>query len=249
MLPLRDYNPTRRFPILTVLLIVANLGIFGYQFTKSDAQSFSGPNALTELEASQAGMVCEFAVVPDRVLDGQAPADDPCLALNRRQPRATSLVTHQFIHASWLHVLGNMLFLWVFGNNIEDRLGRLRFLPFYLLCGIAAALGQAFTDPTSAIPLIGASGAISGLLGAYFVLFPKAKVLALVTVVPLKLPAWLVLVVYMAFQFVYVGGQAQGGQGGVAYWAHIIGFAAGVVLLLPFLAGRRRKPVAEQAAS
>jgi membrane associated rhomboid family serine protease len=236
VLPLKDDNPTRRFPILTVLLIALNIGIFGFQSTRSDAQKFS---TRAELAASQSGIICEFGVVPDRVLDGRAPTDDPCLDLNRRQARATGLITHQFVHASWLHVLGNMLFLWVFGNNIEDRLGRIRFLPFYLLCGIIAALGQALTDPSSSAPLIGASGAISGVLGAYFVLFPRVKVLSLVTIFPLRLPAWLVLGVYIALQFLYVGGQAQKGQGGVAFWAHIIGFAAGMLLILPFLAGRR----------
>jgi membrane associated rhomboid family serine protease len=239
MFPLKDDNPTLRFPVLTVLLIVLNLGIFGYQSTKPNPESFS---TLTELKASQSGIVCEFATVPDRVLHGRAPESDACLTVNSEQPRLSGLVTHQFIHASWLHVLGNMLFLWVFGNNIEDRLGRMRFLPFYLLCGVLAALGQALTDPNSVIPLIGASGAISGLLGAYFLLFPRARVLTLVTVIPMRLPAWIVLGVYIGFQFVYVGGQAQEGQGGTAYWAHIVGFAAGLALILPFLTGRRREP-------
>lgn len=239
MLPLKDDNPTRRFPVLTVALIALNVLIFAYQSTKPNPQTFS---TTTELAASQSGMVCEFSIVPDRVLDGQAPADDPCLALNRRQARYTGLVTHQFIHASWFHLLGNMLFLWVFGNNIEDRLGRFRFLPFYLLCGIAAALGQALTDPSSVVPLIGASGAISGVLGAYFLLFPRARVLSLIVVIPVRLPAWIVLGVYIAFQFVYVSGQAQAGEGGVAYWAHIVGFVAGLALIIPFLAGRRWDP-------
>ncbi len=245
MLPLKDDNPTQRFPILTVLLIALNVLIFAYQSTKPNPQTFA---TTTELAASQSGIVCEFSVVPDRVLDGRAPADDPCLDLNRKQARLTGLVTHQFIHASWLHVLGNMLFLWVFGNNIEDRLGRIRFLPFYLLCGIAAALGQALTDPSSTAPLIGASGAISGVLGAYLLLYPRARVLSLVTIIPLRLPAWIVLGVYIAFQFVYVSGQAQSGAG-VAYWAHIVGFAAGFVLILPFLAGRRRDPARHESAA
>jgi membrane associated rhomboid family serine protease len=246
MLPLRDDNPTRRFPILTLLLIALNIGIFGYQSTRPNPQTFA---TTTELAASQSGMVCEFSVVPDRVRFGQTPTDDPCLALNREHTRLTGLVTHQFIHASWLHVLGNMLFLWVFGNNIEDRLGRIRFLPFYLLCGILAALGQVLTDPSSLAPLIGASGAISGILGAYFLLFPRVKVLALVTIIPLRLPAWLVLGAYIALQFLYTGDQAQKGQGGVAYWAHIVGFVAGGVLILPFLRGRQRDPAEHRMAT
>jgi membrane associated rhomboid family serine protease len=246
MLPLKDDNPTRRFPILTLLLIVVNIGIFGYQSTKPNPQTFATTAALA---ASQSGIVCEFSVVPDRILHGQAPTDDPCLALNRKHARLTGLVTHQFVHASWFHVLGNMLFLWVFGNNIEDRLGRIRFLPFYLLCGILAALGQVLTDPSSMAPLIGASGAISGILGAYFLLFPRVKVLSLVTIIPLRLPAWLVLGVYIALQFLYTGDQAQKGQGGVAYWAHIIGFVAGLVLIMPFLAGRPRDPTERRIAT
>lgn len=237
MLPLKDDNPTRRFPVLTVVLIALNVLVFVYQSNKPNPQTFQ---TIAELQASQTGFVCEFATVPDRVLDGEAPQDDACVNLNREQARFTGLVTHQFIHAGWLHLLGNMLFLWVFGNNIEDRLGRLRFVPFFLLCGILAALGQAMTDPSSAVPLIGASGAISGVLGAYILLFPHARVLSLVGIIPLKLPAWLVLGVYIAFQFVYVSGQAQEGEGGVAYWAHIVGFIAGLALILPFLTGRPR---------
>ncbi len=239
MLPLKDDNPTRRFPVLTVLLIALNVLVFVYQSSKPNPQTFS---TITELEASQTGIVCEFAVVPDRVLGGQTPPNDACVELNRKHPRLAGLVTHQFIHASWLHLLGNMLFLWVFGNNIEDRLGRIRFLPFYLLCGILAALGQAMTDPSSIVPLIGASGAISGVLGAYFLLFPRARVLSLVGIFPLILPAWIVLGVYIAFQFVYVSGQALEGEGGVAYWAHIVGFVAGLALVIPFLTGRRPDP-------
>lgn len=236
MFPLRDDNPTHRFPVLTVALIALNVLVFAFQSTKPNPAEFA---TVAELKASQTGIVCEFAVVPDRVLDGDAPAD-PCVDINREQGRFTGLVTHQFIHADLLHLLGNMLFLWVFGNNIEDRLGRLRFLPFFLLCGVLAALGQALTDPTSAVPLIGASGAISGVLGAYILAYPRARVLALVTVIPVRLPAWIVLGVYIAFQFVYVSGQAQEGAGGVAYWAHIVGFVAGMALLFPFQAGRPR---------
>lgn len=245
MFPLRDDNPTHRFPVLTVALIVLNVLVFGYQSTKPNPTQFA---TVAELEASQTGLVCEFAVVPDRVLDGDTPAD-PCVDINRKQGRYTGLVTHQFVHADWLHLLGNMLFLWVFGNNIEDRLGRLRFLPFYLLCGVFAALGQALTDPASAIPLIGASGAISGVLGAYILAFPRARVLALVTVIPVRLPAWIVLGAYIAFQFVYVSDQAQEGAGGVAYWAHIVGFVAGMALLFPFQAGRPRHRPERRAAA
>ena len=237
MLPLKDDNPTARFPVLTVVLIALNILVFAYQSTKPNPQVFSD---LSEFNASQSGMVCEFGLVPDRVLDGHAPRDDACVLRNEKQARFVSLVTHQFIHGGWFHLFGNMLFLWVFGNNVEDRLGRIRFLPFFLLCGIVAALGQAFTNPHSIVPLVGASGAISGVLGAYFVLFPRARVLTIVVIFPLRLPAWIVLGAYIALQFLYIGGQSQAGEGGVAYWAHVFGFAAGAALILPCLAGRRR---------
>jgi len=238
VLPLKDDNPTRRFPVLTVALIALSILLFAYQSTKPNPQTFE---TLAEFNASQSGMVCEFGVVPDRVLDGQAPRDDACVLRNRDQGRFTGLVTHQFIHGGWFHLFGNMLFLWIFGNNVEDRLGRIRFLPFYLLCGILAALGQALTNPDSAIPLIGASGAISGVLGAYFVLFPRARILTIVGIVPVRLPAWIVLGAYIALQFLYIGGQSQEGEGGVAYWAHVYGFIAGAALIIPVLAGRRRR--------
>jgi membrane associated rhomboid family serine protease len=247
VLPLKDDNPTRRLPVLTVALIVLNVLVFAYQSTRPVPDLPQGaltPQQVSAFDDSREGLICAFGLIPDRVLDGQAPANDVCVARNLDESRFTGIVTHQFVHAGLLHLLGNMLFLWVFGNNVEDRLGRIRFLPFYLLCGVIAGLGQALTDPTSTAPLIGASGAISGILGAYLVLFPRARVLTIVGIIPLKLPAWLVLVVYVAFQFLYVGGQAQEGGGGVAYWAHIIGFGAGMALITPFLIGRpeRRLP-------
>jgi membrane associated rhomboid family serine protease len=137
-----------------------------------------------------------------------------------------------FLHAGWLHLLGNMLFLWVFGNNIEDRFGRLRFLLIYLAAGYAAAYGYAFASPESTQPLVGASGAISGILGAYIVLFPKARVWSLVPLllfIPLRLPAWLVLGMWFVLQGLYSAGigVAQGGE--VAYLAHVLGFVVGIL--------------------
>ena len=237
MLPLKDDNPTGRFPVLTVVLIALNIVLFAYQSTKPNPQTFQ---SLSEFNASQSGMVCEYGLVPDRIVDGDAPRDDACVLRNDEQPRFFGLFSHQFIHGGWFHLLGNMLFLWIFGNNVEDRLGRVRFLPFYLLCGVLAAFGQALTNPHSIVPLIGASGAIAGVLGAYFVLFPRARILTIVFVFPVRLPAWIVLGMYLALQFLYIGGQSQEGEGGVAYWAHVFGFAAGAALILPFLAGRRR---------
>ena len=155
------------------------------------------------------------------------------------QPRFAALVTSQFLHGSWIHLAGNMLFLWVFGNDLEDRLGRIRFLPFYLVCGGIAGLVQSAVDSRSDTPLIGASGAIAGVLGAYILLYPRAEVWSIIIPIPIpfRVPAFIVLGVWFLFQFLYAGGQSEGG-GGVAYWAHVGGFIAGMLLIHPFLVGR-----------
>ncbi len=239
MIPIHDDNPTRRIPILTILLIVMNIGIFVYQTTKPSPDLIP----VAEFSKTESGMICRNGVVPDRLLDGTIDQDELafrlCAEANAERPRVATLVTHQFVHSDLLHLVGNLIFLWVFGNNVEDRLGRLRFLPFYLLCGMIAAIGQAFMDPGSGSALIGASGAISGILGAYLLLFPRARVLTLVTVIPLRLPAWLVLTAYMAFQFLFISNEQSGDGGGVAYGAHIVGFITGFLLIRPFLIGRR----------
>lgn len=238
MLPLRDDNPTHRFPVLTVVLIVLNVLVFVYQSSKP------GPDLIGP--GTQGTFICKYSVIPDRLADNEpsatAPGDRVCQQINSEHSRLLGLITSLFLHGGWLHLLGNMLFLWIFGNNVEDRMGRIRFIPFYLLCGIIASFGQVLTDPTSASPLIGASGAIAGVLGAYLILFPRAKVLSF-PLIFLKLPAWLFLGLWFALQFLYSGGQAQEGQGGIAYWAHVVGFAAGMVLVLPFTAGRPRPPM------
>lgn len=239
MLPLHDDNPTSRLAILTYLLIALNVAIFGWQATKSDADQF---RSIPEFRNSQAGFVCHWGVIPAR-LSGAEDArnsQDPCVRENERTPGVLTLITHQFIHGGLWHLLGNMLFLFIFGNNVEDRFGRRLFLPFYLACGLAAAFGEILLHPTSLSVLIGASGAISGVLGAYLVFFPRARVLAVVGLIPLRVPAWMVLVAYLAFQLLYVV-QESGvdGRGGVAFWAHIIGFTTGALLALPF---RQRGP-------
>lgn len=237
MIPIHDDNPTHRIPVLTILVILVNVAVFVVQSTRPEPERIP----VAEFSETQSGMICRNGVVPDRLIDGKIDQDDLtyriCALENTERARATTLVTHQFVHGDWLHLVGNLIFLWVFGNNVEDRLGRLRFLPFFLLCGIIAALGQVLMDPGSGSALIGASGAISGVLGAYLLLFPRARVLTLVTIVPLRLPAWVVLGAYMAFQFLFISNQ-QGGGDGVAYGAHIVGFIAGALLIRPFLIGR-----------
>jgi membrane associated rhomboid family serine protease len=139
-----------------------------------------------------------------------------------------------FLHGGWLHLLGNLLFLYVFGNNVEDRLGRLKYLLFYLGCGYAATYGYSLFTPSSTSPLVGASGAIAGVLGAYLVLFPRAKVWSLLTFfffLPVRLPAWLVLGSWFVLQYVYFRGAGLAEGSGVAYGAHVVGFVVGALLV------------------
>ena len=241
MLPLHDDNPTHRLAILTYIVIALNIAIFAWQSTKPDPQQF---RTQSEFDSSQTALVCHFGVVPERLPSvASAALTDACVDENANESRWLTLITYQFIHGGWGHLLGNMLFLFIFGNNVEDRLGRIKFLPFYLVCGVAAALGQILAEPNSQSLLIGASGAISGVLGAYLVMFPKARVLALITIIPVRLPAWVVLGAYFAFQFFYASNaSATAGGGGVAYWAHIVGFAAGVALAFVFGRGSRPTP-------
>ena len=156
-----------------------------------------------------------------------------------------SLVTSMFLHAGWLHFLGNMLYLWIFGDNVEDRMGHGRFGVFYLLCGSAAAFGQMLSDPVSTIPMVGASGAIAGVMGAYLVLFPHSKVLTLVPIFLfielIEIPAIFFLGIWFLFQVLSGVGSLSGQGGGVAFWAHAAGFLAGIVLVLLFRRPERQR--------
>ena len=215
LIPIHDDNPTRSFPWLTVLLIAGNIAIFGFEVTRSPAEL--------------AQFIDRWAFVPARLQTG------PALAA------LLTVVTSAFLHGGWLHLGGNMLYLWVFGNNIEDRLGPIRFVLFYLACGLAAALAQTAAAPMSPVPMVGASGAIAGVLGAYLMLFPRAKV---VTIVPIffyieaaALPAAFVIGFWFVLQIAQ-GLSALGGtmETGVAWWAHVGGFAAGIALVAPLVA-------------
>jgi membrane associated rhomboid family serine protease len=149
-----------------------------------------------------------------------------------------NVLTSMFLHGGWMHLLGNMWFLWLFGNNVEDAMTRPRYLAFYLLCGLAAALAQVAADPVSGIPMVGASGAISGVMGGYLVLFPHIRVFTMVPlgffITTVALPAWVMLLYWMAIQFFGGLGSIGAQGGGVAFWAHIGGFVAGVALVKPF---------------
>jgi len=168
------------------------------------------------------------------------PMGDGLVCLTDPGRQVIHVLTSMFLHGSWMHVLGNMWFLWIFGNNVEDSMGHLRFLVFYLTCGVAAALLQVFFNADSPIPMVGASGAISGVMGAYLVLYPRVRVYVLVPIgiipISIALPAWTMLIYWFGLQFFSGVLGMMGGQdkGGVAFWAHIGGFAAGVLLIKLF---------------
>jgi membrane associated rhomboid family serine protease len=226
MIPLRDDNPTTITPVLTIGIIVMCSLVFLWQQTLSEQAAVIA--------------VYSYGVVPT-VLFGHDNLP-PDIA---RIPAELSIVTSMFMHGGWMHIIGNMLYLWIFGNNIEDRLGHVRFALFYLLSGAAAALAQSIVNTRSEVPMIGASGAIAGVLGAYMVLFPRAHVLVLIPLgfftQLMRLPAMLVLGFWFILQFLQGGLMAPGEEGGVAYWAHIGGFVAGVVLIF-LLGGGRPTP-------
>lgn len=223
--PLRDDNPTATLPVMTVLLIAATVYVWWWV-------QGGGLSQTTLMES-----ICRYGAIPVEVT-GRAldVSDGPCPTGGLTWE---AVLTSIFLHGGWMHLIGNMWFLWIFGNNVEDAMGHVRFVAFYLLCGIAAALAQIAADPASTIPMVGASGAIGGVLGAYLVLHPQARVLVLI---PLGfftrliyVPAFLVLGLWFVLQFLSAPMTQQGG--GVAYWAHIGGFVAGTALIFPF---RRR---------
>jgi len=231
MIPLKDDVPSRTAPIVTLMLLAVNVAAFAYQFS---LETIAPPTrgALHPAEA----FVFEFGLVPCRLM-GSCPSDFP-------HPVVT-MFTSMFLHGGLFHIAGNMLYLWIFGDNVEDTLGHGRFLVFYLACGIAAALGQTLVSPNSDVPMIGASGAVSGVLGAYLLLFPYATIFTLVTfgffIKFVRIPAIIVLGLWIVVQFLngFVSLGAVGG--GVAWFAHIGGFAAGLALILVLRPPWRRR--------
>lgn len=234
MIPLRDANPTRRTPIVTLLLIAACAAVFAIELA---VEASGGEDALN-------AFFRQWGAIPSNITAALEGRGDVGAA-------ATGVFASIFLHGGWIHLLGNMLFLWIFGNNIEDRLGRIPYLLFYLAGGIAAALSQVVVDPQSEIPLVGASGAIAATLGAYIVLFPGARILTLVFLVffyqLVEVPAIVVLGYWFVLQLVdgVASLDAATQQGGVAFFAHIGGFVVGgiVGLVLRTLGrGRPRGP-------
>lgn len=222
MIPIRDVNPRRSFPYVNIVLIVVNIAAFVWELSLG-----------TRVNAALASI----AFIPARFWEpGQL------------APDTMSMFVSMFLHGGWLHLGGNMLYLWIFGDNVEDRLGHVKYVIFYFACGIAATFAHAFMNPQSALPAVGASGAIAGVLGGYLVLFPHARVMTFIPigfVVALReLPAILVLGLWFVLQ-IFTGAASLGASsleqaGGVAYFAHIGGFIAGLILVL--LMARRVKP-------
>jgi len=231
VIPLRDANPVRQTPIVTIALIVACIAAFAYRL---GVESNSGQTGVEDF-------FFEFGIVPAKLT--------AALGEGRFVGQETlAIFTSMFLHVNLIHLVGNLIYLWIFGNNIEDRLGRLWFLLFYLGGGIAAAVAQIAIDPSSEVPMVGASGAISAVLGAYIVLFPSARILSLVFLgffyQLIEVPAIIILGFWFLLQLIDGIGSLglAGAEGGVAFFAHIGGFAAGVAigLLVRGASGRRR---------
>lgn len=248
MIPLGDEHTPLRTPVMTYAIIAVTLAVWFFV-------QGAGFN-----EYALAASVCDLGLVPGEITKRAAVGtgiplgDGLACVIDDQRINILTPVTSMFLHGSWSHILGNLLFLWVFGNNIEDSMGRVRFLVFYLICGIAAAMAHVFVQPASPIPTVGASGAISGVLGAYLVLYPQVRVrmlfifIVFFKVIPIR--AWLVLVWWFALQVLSglpeVSSMRPEVSSGVAFWAHVGGFVAGVLLVKLFenasLVARRSVP-------
>lgn len=241
MFPYHDENETQRTAYVTLAIVALNVGAWIF---------VQGAGATMPLAAS----VCNLGLIPGELTGAlppgmQFPLGEGLVCLTDPGRQYANVLTSMFLHGSWMHLLGNMWFLWLFGNNIEDSMTRPRFVIYYLLCGLGAALLQVMFEPDSIVPMVGASGAISGVMGAYLVLYPRVRVF---TIVPLgffitniALPAWAMLLYWAFLQL--VGGFTRIGAegGGVAFWAHVGGFVTGVVLIKLF---ERRDRVASHTA-
>jgi membrane associated rhomboid family serine protease len=248
VIPVKDNIPTDRFPFVTVALILANVVVYILAI-RHGGSLISGP---ANPEIVKYGAI-PYAITHTSIhcgfvaLNGGEIACTHHAGLIHSLPWWETIFTAMFMHASILHIAGNMLFLWIFGNNVEDSMGPIRFIVFYLLGGIAADALQIAISPNSLVPTVGASGAIAAVLGGYIVLYPKARVLALVIIVffftVVELPAWVMLAVWFAEQAIFAAAgltHPTGGSGGVAYFAHVGGFAFGLLAIRLF--ATRRKP-------
>src|SRR2546421_8001861 len=242
MFPYKDENPTEHPAVITVSIIIANV----LAFLLVQGAGAQGPLARS---------VCELGLIPGEITHSVPPGSGVALApgvmcLVDAVPKYWTVITSMFMHGGWFHLIGNMLFLWVFGNNIEDVMGHGKFLIFYLLCGVAAAATQTFVSPHSVVPMVGASGAISGVLGAYLLLYPQVRVHTLIIlpiyITTVALPAWVMLGYWALLQLLSgLAGLREIEKGGVAFFAHVGGVFAGLVLIRVVVSGgvlRRRPP-------
>ena len=224
MFPLRDENPTQNTPIATFILI--SLNVLAWVFL----QGFGNDPKLSE-------SICYFGLIPADLLGAGMNGLDQQLCPTSGDGSWLNILTSMFMHGGWMHIIGNMWFLWIFGDNVEDAMGSLRFFIFYALAGLGAALAQMFSNPSSSIPMVGASGAIGGVMGAYALLYPKAHVHMLIFlgfyITTLAVPAIFMLGYWLLIQLVS-GYMAPDGEGGVAFWAHVGGFVAGLLLAFIF---------------
>jgi len=228
-LPVRDNAPRQRFPVMTVGLIAINSAAW-----------------LFELQHGVALATLDYGLIPSWILRGirEGPIELPQLGpavLHQEVPFPWTVLTAMFMHGGWLHVIGNMWFLWIFGDNVEDAMGRLKFSVFYILCGLAAALAQVLATPSSAAPMVGASGAIAGVLGAYLLLYPRARVrclwILIIFITFVDVPAWALLGLWFLSQFFVPL------ESGVAWMAHVGGFLAGLGLVRLFVSRQTPPPM------
>jgi len=217
VIPLHDDNPTEINPIVTIALIVLCALVFLYEVSLP--------------ERAGEAFVFYYGAIPASLFGHEAALPENAVGF----PVTLTLLTSMFLHGGWMHLIGNMLYLWIFGNNVEDAMGHAKFVIFYVVCGVLAAMSHALTDPSSAVPMVGASGAISGVLGAYLLLYPHARVMVLI---PLGIfsqatyiPAGFVLGFWFVLQLLSGGMSLGQGGGGVAWFAHVGGFVAGMALI------------------
>jgi membrane associated rhomboid family serine protease len=218
MIPLKDTIPSRTFPAVNITLVVINCLVFLYELAL-------GPGLSPFIE--------RYGIVPVRFFNAGMISD-----------MIAPLFSFMFLHGGWLHVISNMLYLWIFGDNVEDRMGHFRYLVFYLMCGVASGLVQLFVSPASRIPIVGASGAIAGVMGAYLLLYPFGRVVTLVFffifIDVVQIPAFFFLVFWFVLQFFSGAFATPGQEGGVAWWAHVGGFLCGLLMVFPL--ARRKRP-------
>jgi len=241
VIPIGDRLRSRTVPVVNYAIIAVNFVLFFYELTLSDQPALVGGRLLSLLSPRDAWIVRWGAIPRDITAYLSHPATHDWQVLER-------LISSQFIHAGWLHILGNMLFLWVFGDNVEDALGHVRYLLFYLACGVGAALAQVYLNQNAAIPLVGASGAIAGVLGSYLALYPRASVSVIIPIFIFpfftRVPAAVVMLLWFLTQLISLAptANAVGGAGGVAYAAHVGGFILGLLLARLVATSRRSVP-------